>query len=137
MAELKTKKNDASVKSFLAGVQNEQRREDSLELLALMKKITRKQPKMWGTSIVGFGSHHYRHASGQEGDWPLTGFSPRKQALTLHVMTGFREHGALMKRLGKYETGKACLYLKKLDDVDREILAELIRRSVEAQAAGR
>lgn len=133
MAELKTKKNDASVQDFLAGVADDQRRKDSLEVLKLMKRVTRKQPKMWGDSIVGFGSYHYKYASGREGDWPLTGFSPRKQALSVYIMTGFRGEGALMKKLGKYKTGKACLYIKKLEDVDLSVLEELVRRSVAAK----
>jgi hypothetical protein len=90
---------------------------------------------LWGTSIVGFGSYHYVYASGQEGDWPLTGFSPRKQALTLYIMSGFKAYDGLLKRLGKFKTGKACLYVKRLDDIDRDLLEELVRRSVAAKRA--
>ena len=95
----------------------------------MMREITGERPKMWGSSIVGFGSYHFKYASGREGDWPVTGFSPRKQALTLYIMTGFEKHGALMKKLGKYKTGKSCLYIKKLEDVDQVTLRKLIVRA--------
>ena len=95
-----------------------------------MKRVTDERPKMWGTSIVGYGSYHYVYASGREGDFLVAGFSPRKQALTLYIMSGFSGHQALMKKLGKHKTGKSCLYIKKLDDVDLEVLEELISRSV-------
>lgn len=130
MAELKTKKTDASVDDFLAGIDDEQRRKDSEAVLALMKKITKAPPKMWGTSIVGFGSYHYRYASGQEGDWPLVGFSPRKQNLTVYIMAGFDDYPELMAQLGKYKTGKSCLYLKRLSDIDTKVLEKLIAASV-------
>ncbi|MDX9760191.1 MAG: DUF1801 domain-containing protein [Bacteroidota bacterium] len=130
MAEIKTKVNDASVEAFLASVENAQRREDSFVVLELMKKITKEEPKMWGTSIVGFGTYHYKYASGQEGDWPVAGFSPRKQALTVYLMTGFERDEDLMAKLGKYKTGVSCLYIKKLEDVDMNVLAELIKRSL-------
>lgn len=130
MAEIKTKVNDASVEAFLASVENGKRREDSFTVLELMKNITKEEPKMWGTSIVGFGSYHYTYASGQEGDWPVAGFSPRKQALTVYLMTGFERDEDLMAKLGKYKTGVSCLYIKKLEDVDMNVLAELIKRSL-------
>lgn len=130
MAELKTKKSELNVADFIKGIDDEGKRADCRRLLSLMGQITGERPAMWGTSIVGFGSYHYRYDSGQEGDWFLTGFSPRKQALTLYIMSGFTRYGALMKKLGKYRTGKACLYLKRLDDVDPEILEDLIRESV-------
>ena len=129
MAELKTKKNNASVKQFLDSIDDEQKRKDSLAVLEMMKKITGEKPKMWGTSIVGFGNYHYKYASGREGDWFVTGFSPRKQALTLYIMSGFSEYDALLKKLGKFKTGKACLYVKQLDDVHLATLRELIKRS--------
>lgn len=129
MAELKTKKNDASVMDFLQSVENEQRRTDSLRLLEIMTEVTGEEPVMWGPSIVGFGSYHYTYESGREADWMLTGFSPRKQALTAYIMAGFDRYDDLMARLGKYTTGKSCLYLKKLDDVDESILRELISAS--------
>ena len=132
MAELKTKKNDASVEGFLTGVENERRREDSLVVLEMMKRVTGEEPTMWGSSIVGFGSYHYRYASGREGDWPRIGFSPRKQSLTLYVMPGFSNYDDLLSRLGKHRTGKSCLYVNKLADVDMDVLEQLIRSSLDA-----
>jgi hypothetical protein len=129
-AELKTKVNDASVEGFLNSVADEQKRGDCFEILKLMKQVTKETPKMWGSSIVGFGSYHYKGASGREGDWMLTGFSPRKQNLTLYIMGGFDSHKDLLKKLGKYETSVGCLYIKKLDDVDRKVLKELVAASV-------
>ena len=131
MAEPKTKKTDASVEAFLDAVADPRRREDAGAVLALMKRITGEVPKMWGPSIVGFGSYTYTYASGRTGDWPIVGFSPRKQALTLYVMPGFEKDADLMKRLGKHKTGKSCLYLNRLADVDAGVLEELVRRSVE------
>ncbi len=130
MAELKTKVNEASVNKFLNSVADKQKREDSYVILELMKKITKCEPKMWGSSIVGFGSYHYKYESGREGDICLIGFSPRKQNLTLYIMSGFSKYGDLMKKLGKYKTGKACLYINKLDDIDIKVLKELINESV-------
>lgn len=132
MAELKTKKNDASVEGFLTGVGNERRREDSFVVLEMMKRITGEEPTMWGSSIVGFGSYHFRYASGREGDWPRIGFSPRKQSLTLYVMPGFSNYDDLLSRLGKHRTGKSCLYVNKLADVDMDVLEQLIRSSLDA-----
>ncbi len=132
MAELKTKKNDASVEGFLTGVENERRREDSFVVLEMMKRITGEEPTMWGSSIVGFGSYHYRYASGREGNWPRIGFSPRKQSLTLYIMPGFSIYDDLLSRLGKHRTGKSCLYVNKLADVDTDVLEELIRGSLDA-----
>ncbi|HCM77211.1 MAG TPA: DUF1801 domain-containing protein [Cytophagales bacterium] len=130
MAELKTKKTNASVTAFLNKVKNEKRRADSFAVLELMKSITKEEPKMWGSSIVGFGSYHYVYASGREGDWMVTGFSPRAQNLTLYIMTGFDRYETLMKKLGKYKTGKSCLYISKLEDVDQSVLKALIQASV-------
>lgn len=132
MAELKTKKNDASVEGFLAGVDNQRRREDSFVVLEMMKRLTGEEPKMWGSSIVGFGSYHYRYASGREGDWPRIGFSPRKQSLTIYVMPGFSNYDDLLSRLGKHRTGKSCLYVNKLADVDMDVLEQLVRSSLDA-----
>ena len=129
-AELKTKVNDVSVEGFLNSVADEQKREDCFEILKLMKQVTKETPKMWGSSIVGFGSYHYKGASGREGDWMLTGFSPRKQNLTLYLMGGFNSHKDLLKKLGKHKTSVGCLYIKKLDDVDRKVLKELVAESV-------
>lgn len=130
MAELKTKMNNASVNKFLNKISDLRRREDCFTLLELMKQITNAEPKMWGTSIVGFGKYHYKYASGHEGDMCLTGFSPRKQALTIYLMIDFTKKVELMTKLGKYKTGKSCLYLKSLDDVDIKVLKKLIMESV-------
>ena len=129
-AELKTKVNDASVTEFLNSVDDEQKRNDCFEILKLMKQITKEEPKMWGSSIVGFGSYHYKGKSGREGDWMLTGFSPRKQNLTLYLMGGFDTHADLLNKLGKFSTGAGCLYIKTLNDVDRKVLKELVQASV-------
>lgn len=131
-AELKTKLNDASVTDFLNSVEDEQKRKDSFEILKLMKRASKAEPKMWGSSIVGFGSYHYKGASGREGDWMMIGFSPRKQNLTLYIMPGFERYPDLMKKLGKYSTGKSCLYIKRLSDVDVDVLKELMVESVAA-----
>ena len=130
-AELKTKVNEASVTEFLNSVADEQKRKDCFEMLKLMKQVTKEQPKMWGASIVGFGSYHYKGKSGREGDWMLTGFSPRKQNLTLYLMGGFETHAALLKKLGKFTTSVGCLYIKSLDDVDKKVLKELVQASVQ------
>ena len=130
MAELKTRQNDQDVHEFLEGVSNETRKKDCYEVLELMRAATGMEAKMWGDSIIGFGSYHYKYASGREGDWFLTGFSPRKQNLTLYIMPGFDEYEGLMKKLGKYKTGKSCLYLNKLEDVDLAVLKTLIEKSV-------
>ncbi len=128
--EAKTKLNDASVKQFLNSVENEQRRNDAFEICAIMGAITNEEPKMWGNSIVGFGTYHYVYASGTQDDWMQVGFSPRKTALTLYIMSGFSAYENLMEKLGKYKTGKSCLYIKKLEDIDIKILKKLIRESV-------
>ena len=133
MAELKTKVNDASVDKFLRGVTDKTKREDSYKILEMMKKATKAEPKMWGTSIIGFGDYHYKYESGREGDYFLTGFSPRKQNLTLYILGGFDEHGELLNKLGKYSLGKGCLYIKKLEDVDTKVLKELVTGSVKKE----
>lgn len=130
MYELKTKLNDASVKKFLNDVKDKQKREDSFKIVDMMRKITKESPKMWGPSIVGFGKYHYKYESGHEGDMCITGFSPRKNALTIYILPGFLKYDPLMKKLGKYKTGKSCLYIKNLDDVDTKVLKELISESV-------
>jgi hypothetical protein len=130
MAELKTKKNTASVEKFLGTVADEQRRKDCFRLLEIMKAATKAEPAMWGTSIVGFGRFHYKYESGREGDWFVTGFSPRKQSLTLYIVPGFERYPSLMKKLGKHSTGKSCLYIKRLEDVDLATLKQLIKQSV-------
>ena len=130
MADVKTKKNEASVEDFLAAIEPERKRADSRAVVELMKKVTGDEPAMWGTSIVGCGSHHYKYDSGREGDWMKVGFAPRKQNLTLYIMSGFSRFDELMAKLGKHSTGKSCLYIKKLEDVDLEVLEELMRESV-------
>ena len=137
MAELKTKKTKASVAAFLNKVADPQRRKDCQTVLDLMKQATGEEPKMWGDSIVGFGSYHYRGASGREGDWMIIGFSPRKTDLTLYIMAGFEEFESLMAKLGKYKTGKSCLYIKKLDDVEIPVLNSLIENSVKEMSSMR
>lgn len=131
MSDLKTKPHKGSVKEFLNSVEDKSKRDDAFAVLKIMQEVTGEKPKLWGPSIVGFGSYHYKYESGREGDWFLTGFSPRKQALTLYIMAGFNRYHELMRKLGKYKTGKSCLYVKKLEDVDLEVLKELIRESVE------
>ena len=131
MAEIKTRPTKVSPRTFINQVDNEQKRKDCRELLVLMQDITGHPPKMWGTSIVGFDQYHYEYASGREGDILLTGFSPRKQDLVLYLGPGLENKG-LMAKLGKHKSGKGCLYLKTLDDVDRGVLRELISTSVHA-----
>ena len=129
MAENKTKPTVVDPYDFIKQVDDERKRKDSEELIALMKKVTGKPPKMWGPSIVGFGSYHYKYDSGREGDICLTGFSPRKPSLVLYIGPGLEDKG-IMARLGKYKVGKGCLYIKKLDDIDRKVLKELVVKSV-------
>ena len=130
MAELKTKLNNASVIDFINSVEDENKREFAFTILEMMKKITKTEPKMWGPSIIGFGTYHYKYTSGREGDWMLVGFSPRKQAMTLYIMAGFSRYEELLSKLGKFKTGKSCLYIKKADDVDLKVLKELVTQSV-------
>ncbi len=137
MAELKTKETTESVAAFLDRVSEKGRRDDCYAVVDIMRDITKEEPKMWGSSIVGFGRYRYKYESGREGEWMITGFSPRKGDLTLYVMPGFEPFADLMKRLGKYKTGKSCLYIKKLDDVDVGILKKLLEKSVKLMAAKR
>ena len=130
MAELKTKENDQSVETFLAGIEDAQKQQDCRTLVAIMQEATGAAPRMWGDAIVGFGHYHYKYASGREGDWFLTGFSPRKQNLTLYIMAGFDHYDALLSKLGKHSIGKSCLYVKRLADVDMPVLTELVVESV-------
>jgi hypothetical protein len=130
MAEQKTKPSEKSVEEFLDNIDDEEARDDCYSLLKMMKKITRAEPKLWGGSIVGFGQYYYKYASGHEGDSCLTGFSPRKQAISVYLMPGFEGHSKLLEKLGKYKAGKGCLYIKKLKDVDSNVMEELIRESV-------
>lgn len=130
MAELKTKPTGESVKDFLNKIPDPERREDCFTVAKLMEEITGDKPKMWGPSIVGFGTYHYKYDSGREGDWLVTGFSPRKKDLTLYLMMGFEKHAELMKQLGKHSTGKSCLYIKRLSDINVPTLKKLIKASV-------
>lgn len=130
MAELKTKANSASVIEFLNAVEDEKKKQDSFTILAIMKDISGEEPKMWGPSIIGFGTYHYKYKSGREGDFMQCGFSPRKQNLTLYIMSGFSKYENLMNKLGKYKTGKSCLYIKKIEEVDMDVLKELISESI-------
>lgn len=132
MGELKTKQHDASVIEFINKfADSEQKRKDSMELLKLMQDFTGYEPTMWGPTIIGFGSYHYKSArSRQEGDWPLIGFSPRKAAISLYVYTGAKEHEYLLEGLGKYKMGKACIYIKKLSDVDQDVLRKLVKETI-------
>ena len=130
MSSLKTLVNNASVEDFISKVPDEVKRADSFTLLAMFSKITGEKPKMWGTSIIGFGTYHYKsERSSHEGDWPLTGFSPRKQNLTLYFMLGFTDYSDLLKALGKHKTSVGCLYINKLSDVNLAILEKLIKKS--------
>ncbi|MBE0409050.1 MAG: DUF1801 domain-containing protein [Anaerolineales bacterium] len=130
MAELKTKPGKESVEDFLNSIEDEKKRQDSYIILDLMKRATQAEPKMWG-SMVGFGSYRYKYASGHSGEWFLTGFAPRKKNLTLYIMSGFDNYETLLGKLGKYKTGKACLYINKVEDIDLNVLSELVERSVE------
>jgi hypothetical protein len=130
MAELKTKPTTKSVTAFLAAIEDDARRQDCQTVLRLMKRATKAEPTLWGTSIVGFGRYHYRYASGREGETMITGFAPRKNDLTLYIMGGFPRYDTLMGKLGKYTNGKSCLHIKRLTDVDLDVLAQLIEASV-------
>jgi len=130
MSDLKTRPTDASVEAFIDAVDHTRRREDAHILLDLMRRVTGEKPVMWGPAIVGFGRYRYRYASGKEYDWPIVGFSPRKQNLSIYIMLGFGECGDLLSRLGKHKTGKSCLYINKLADVDMDVLETLVRATV-------
>lgn len=130
MCGLKTKETEVNVEEFLNSVKDEQKKEDSFKLLELMQEVTGRPAKMWGDSIVGFGNYHYKYDSGREGNWFLTGFSPRKQNLSVYIVAGFTNYQDLLKDLGKYKTASSCLYIKKLEDINTEVLKELIKRSV-------
>jgi hypothetical protein len=131
MGENKTKPTTASVSEFIKSIGDPQRRADVRKVAAMMRKATGKRARMWGPGIVGYGTYHYRYDSGREGDFMLTGYSPRKQALTVYILAGFERFEPLMKRLGKFTTGKSCLYIKRLSDVDEKVLDRLINESVQ------
>jgi hypothetical protein len=130
MAELKTRKTEKSVEAFLRGISDPKRRTDCEAVAAIMKKATGEKPKMWGPAIVGFGDLRYVTESGREGDWFVTGFSPRKDNLTLYIMPGIQKFATLLKTLGKHKTGKSCLYIKTLEDVDQAVLRKIVESSV-------
>jgi hypothetical protein len=129
LAENKTTENDQSVADFLNRIPDAKKRQDSFAVLELMKKVTGLEPKMWGDAIIGFGSYHYKYASGREGDSPLAGFSPRKQNLTFYITDDFDQYNTLLSKLGKFKTSKYCVYINKLEDVDTEVLSELVKHS--------
>ncbi len=130
MAELKTKQTDASVEAYLNAIEDVQRRSDCRAIADIMRRVTKHEPKMWGSSIVGFGSYHYRYASGHEGDACLAGFSSRKAEISLYLMPGLDAKQTLLAALGKHKAGKGCLYVKRLSDIDVRVLEKLIRESV-------
>jgi Domain of unknown function (DU1801) len=130
MAELKTKPTGASVKQFLNQIPDKERRDDCFAVAKLMEEITGAKPKMWGPSIVGFGTYHYKYASGRGGDWMVTGFSPRKNDLTLYIMMGLKQHRELLDQLGKHKSSMSCLYLKRLSDIHLPTLKKLLKASV-------
>lgn len=131
MAELKTKPTRASVKTFIDSIEDGQKRADARKIASMMRRATGARAKLWGASIVGYGSYKYTNSKGQDFEWMLTGFSPRKQALSIYIMPGFANFERLMSKLGKYKTGKSCLYIKRLNDVDEKVLEQLIGRSVQ------
>jgi len=128
--DMKTKQTDQNVERFLNGIDDEKKRDEYFTILKLMQHATGEEPKMWGKCMIGFGSYHYKYESGREGDWFLTGFSPRKQNLTIYIVAGFDEYRGLMEKLGKYTTGRSCLYVKNLEDIDLSVLTKLIKKSV-------
>lgn len=130
-SELKTQETDKSVKDFINSIEHDRKRKEAFELLNIFKEVTGEPAKMWGPSIIGFGKYHYVYDSGREGDWMATGFSPRKAKHSLYIMSGFSRFDHLMKKLGKYKTGKSCLYVNKLNDIDLDVLKDLIAESVE------
>ncbi|WP_430816923.1 DUF1801 domain-containing protein [Carboxylicivirga sp. RSCT41] len=131
MAENKTQPTNADARAFVNAVEHRQRREDGLVILELMERLSANQAVMWGGSIIGFGNYTYKYASGRSGDWFIVGFSPRKQNLTLYLMCGFEKVQHLLDRLGKHKTGKGCLYINKLSDIDMDVLSELILKAIE------
>ncbi len=131
MSENKTRPTKGSVEAFIESVDDETKKADSYVLLELMKKITGHDPVLWGNSLIGFGNVRYKYKSGREGDWFLVGFSPRKQSLTLYIMPGFTQYQSLLDKLGKHKTGKGCLYVKRLSDIDMNVLTEIVTLSAE------
>lgn len=136
MAELKTKPTDANVQAFLASITDEQKRKDAEAICKLMQEVTGEPPKMWGSGIVGFGTYHYKYKSGREGDWMVTAFSPRKASLTLYIMDLHGNYEADLTRLGKHMASKGCLYIKRLDDIDLDVLRGILKTSVKNVKSG-
>ena len=131
MSDQKTKPTGASVTEFINAIQDDAKRKDCRLLMKMMKAATGKRPKMWGDSIVGYGKYHYKYKTGREGDWFLTGFAPRKRELTLYIMDGFDPHKKQLKKLGNHKTSVCCLYIKKLADVDLDVLEEIVNNSAQ------
>ncbi len=131
MAELKTKPNDQNVETFIDSVEPEWKRDDARELLTFFEKITGEKPVMWGDSLIGYGKYHYKYKSGREGDWFTAGFSPRKANMTIYVMAGFEGQEELLEQLGKYKKSVGCLYVKKLADIDMNVLEQMTKKSIE------
>lgn len=128
MAELKTKKNSGSVSTFLNSIENEEKRKDAKHLAKLLSKVTGHKPTMWGSSIVGYDSYTYTYPTGRSGEWPAIGFSPRKQNISIYIMPGYQDFGPLLKALGPHTTGKSCLYIKRLSDVDEKVLIKILTK---------
>lgn len=131
MADLKTQKNDASVVAFLNSIENEKKRKDAFAIHELMMEVSGEEAAMWGDSIVGYGSYHYKYKTGREGDWMLTGFSPRKQNFSLYIMSGFKRFEDLLSKLGKHKSSVSCIYINKLADIDLDVLREMVKESVD------
>jgi len=130
MTANKTTQNEDSVDEFLKKIEDPEKQKTSWQLLEIIKEISGKEPKMWGDYIIGFGKYHYKYATGREGDWMRIAFSPRKQNFSIYIMDGFDNHSELMEKLGKYKTGKSCLYINKLQDIDTNILKEIMKESL-------
>lgn len=131
MSDLKTKRNNASVKDFINQIEHDRKRKEAFLLLEIFEEITQCKAEMWGDSIIGFGSYHYQYESGRSGEWMLTGFSPRKQNFSIYVMSGVQSFDSILPQLGKHKSSKACLYINKLEDVDLSVLKEIIKKSFE------
>jgi len=129
MSEIKTRLNDKDLDEFLNSIENRKRSEDTNKIIDIMKKVTSHEPKMWGDSIIGFDTYHYKYKTGREGDWLAIGVAPRKQNISLYLMNGFNEYEDLLSKLGKHKVGKACLYINKIEDINIKILEELIAKS--------
>jgi hypothetical protein len=136
MAELKTKITGQSVDVYLNNLQDEKKRQDCFTILEVLRQATGAEPRMWGESIIGLGEYHYKYASGREGDWFLVGLSPRKQNLTLYIVSGFPKFTDLLQKLGKYKTGKGCLYINKVEDIDLSVLKQLVEQALAEVTGG-